>query len=166
MGRGERGGLDARVCARATLARRGKSAAQVGGGFFAVDRSDLTWAQVALEARIRGMEPALDVLAIDENERLVAVAVKFRELANGFKPIQVAADQLDAIAMHGAGVLRAPAPIELGQAVETIARLARERPMNRQARRADEARRERQERRLKRSSRLQDIARAASDTLQ
>jgi len=112
------------------------------------------------------MEPALELLAIDEHDRLVAVAAKFRELASGFKPIQIAADQLDAIAEHGAGVLRAPAPIELGQAVETIARLAREKPMNRQARRADEARGERQDRRLKRSSRLQDIARAAGEMLQ
>lgn len=131
-----------------------------------MDRSDLTWAQVALEARIRAMEPALDVLAIDEHDRLIAVAGKFRELANGFKPILVAADQLEAIAERGAGVLAAPAPLELGEAVQVIVKLARERPMNRAARRADEARRERQERRIKRSERLQDIARRAGETLQ
>lgn len=125
-----------------------------------MDRQDLAFAEVALLARIRDQAPALDVLALEEGVRLQATAIALRRLANGYSPIERAADQLEEISQFGAKVLNKPAHDELGLAVESLAKLIRERPMNRRARRADEAERERQDRRIKRNPLLADMAKA------
>lgn len=117
---------------------------------------------VALEARIRKLEPALDALAQDpvDGPRLRAIAAVLRDKASGYAPIQFAADELERIAQIGAGVLaRAPSEL-LGAALESMHKLHREPGSSRATRRADAAIEDRQARRIAKSERLQGIARA------
>lgn len=123
-----------------------------------MDRKDLSWIRVALEARILGKAPALTVLAMEHGRRLEMGAANLRKVANGYSPIERAADTLDEIAQKGAGVLMAPPHVELGQALESLAKLHREPPTNRFSRRMDERKAERHARRLARSERLRDMA--------
>lgn len=174
MGRGARvvvenpreGGLTS------ALARGKQELTPAGRGFkgrganSAVDRSDLAFVQVALEARIRRLEPALDVLAVSDRERLKGCAGALRRLANGYAPVNYAADELDRIADLGAGVLRVPPPELLGAALEVIAKLRSEAPTNRFSRRRDAATEDRRARRIARSERLQRIAAQNAETRQ
>lgn len=125
-----------------------------------MNRDDLRLGLVALEARIRSLEPALDALAADpvDAPRLKAIAARLRANANGYSPILVAADELDRIAELGAGALRLPQPELLGTALEVMHRLHRESPTNRASRRRDAAIEDRRQSRIRRSERLQAIA--------
>lgn len=128
-----------------------------------MERADLRLAIVALEARIRRLEPALEVLAADPEDgpRLKAIAARLRANANGYAPINYAADELERIAALGAGVLALPAPELLGLALEVINKLHREPATNRFSKRRDAALEDRRARRVAKSDRLQAIAKGA-----
>lgn len=124
-----------------------------------MDREDLTFAVVALEARVQSLAPALDVLAATEAARLRRVAAVFRAQAQGHSPAMFAADQLDQIAQWGSGALRWPAKPETIDFCQRMRVLLAEQPRNRRARRSEEAE-DRHRRRMARNEKLRDLAKA------
>jgi hypothetical protein len=129
------GGIDKPVGPRETRPTEPTGAGQVGG-ILEMDRDDAAFVANVLECRIASARVDLERLAASSFAALLAAAAIIRENSESWTPGIQAADELSAIAKRGAAVCDDPVPEHLQTFVDSMRKLADERPtLNRAARR-------------------------------
>lgn len=106
------------------------------GGVLKMDRDDAAFVANVLECRIASARVDLERLAASSFAALLAASAIIRESSESWTPGIQGADELAAIAKRGGAVCDDPVPEHLQTFIDSMRKLAGEKPsLNRQARR-------------------------------